>query len=374
MLDRRSARAAVLVVICGGALIGPGETMAASGTPLAASAAMTANARVTAKVNALGGLSVRTGPGTGHRRVTVLGNGVRLRVVCRVGGETVAGSARRTAVWDRLSNGRYVSDAYVVWRPARPRLALCSHRAAVRAAAAGSLNVRRTASTGLARTGILRHGTRLSVVCQLAGEHVNGPVRRTAVWDRLSNGRFVSDAFVGWKKSRPAVPWCRMGGAKSPEAHGAFITWAARQARPWSKRYGVPVSVSVAQAILESGWGDSALTQEGNAYFGAKCFGGGPIAVGCRPYHTYECARGGECFGTSATFRVYRRASDSFRDHDRALAMLSRYDKAFKYTHNPNRFAKEVHRAGYATSPRYARSLIKLMRQYHLYRYDIRRR
>ena len=54
--------------------------------------------------------------------------------------------------------------------------------------------------------------------------------------------------------------------------------------------------------------------------------------------------------------------------------MLSRYDKAFRYTHNPNRFAKEVHRAGYATSPRYARSLIKLMRQYHLYRYDIRRR
>ena len=181
MLVRRSARAAILVVICGGALIGPGETMAASGTPQTASAPLTANARVTAKVNALGGLSVRTGPGTGHRRVTVLGNSVRLRVVCRVGGETVTGSARRTAVWDRLSNGLNVSDAYVVWRPARPRLALCSHRATVRAAAAGSLNVRRTASTDLARTGMLRHGTRLSVVCQLAGEHVNGPVRRTAV-------------------------------------------------------------------------------------------------------------------------------------------------------------------------------------------------
>jgi flagellar protein FlgJ len=48
----------------------------------------------------------------------------------------------------------------------------------------------------------------------------------------------------------------------------------------------------------------------------------------------------------------------------------SRYKNAFKYSTNPDQFAREIHKAGYATSPSYANDLIALMKQYNLYRYD----
>lgn len=132
----------------------------------------------------------------------------------------------------------------------------------------------------------------------------------------------------------------------------------------------MPVSVSVAQAILESGWGGSALTRQGNAYFGIKCFGTpGPVAAGCRPYQTRECDDD-DCFGTTGTFRVYRTAVGSFDDHGRFLAVNPRYQPAFAHTGNPDRFAREIHKAGYATDPSYSDQLIGLMRQFDLYRFD----
>ena len=43
---------------------------------------------------------------------------------------------------------------------------------------------------------------------------------------------------------------------------------------------------------------------------------------------------------------------------------------AFRYSRDPDRFVREIHRAGYATSPTYATNLITIMRRYGLYRYD----
>jgi flagellar protein FlgJ len=57
-------------------------------------------------------------------------------------------------------------------------------------------------------------------------------------------------------------------------------------------------------------------------------------------------------------------------DHGRFLVVNPRYRRAFRYTRNANRFAVAIHRAGYATSPTYARNLIGIMRRYDLYRYD----
>ena len=57
-------------------------------------------------------------------------------------------------------------------------------------------------------------------------------------------------------------------------------------------------------------------------------------------------------------------------DHGRQLASLPRYANAFNYINDPDQFAREIHRGGYATSPTYADNLIALMRQYHLYRFD----
>jgi flagellar protein FlgJ len=233
-----------------------------------------------------------------------------------------------------------------------------------------SLNVRTNASTWNKRVGRLPDGSRIRVRCQLAGETIAGDVRKTALWLQIGDRRYVSDAYVAWRPRRPAVKWCNLPYDRAPRLHSNFIRWAAKHARASRRSYRVPVSVTIAQAINESGWGRSALTTDGNAYFGIKCFGTpGPIAAGCRPYDTHECDDD-DCFATTGTFRVYRRAAHSFRDHGRFLTVNPRYDRAFRYTNNPNRFAREIHKAGYATDPRYSDKLIALMREYNLYRFD----
>jgi flagellar protein FlgJ len=234
----------------------------------------------------------------------------------------------------------------------------------------GPLNVRDNASIWNEPVGRLSDGARLAVGCQLAGDQVAGTARTTSLWLRVGRHRYVSDAYVDWRPRRPTLSWCDQPSDPAPRAHGKFISWAAKRARASRSRYKVPVSVTVAQAINESGWGRSSLTTQGNAYFGIKCFGTpGPLATGCRPYNTRECDDD-DCFDTTATFRVYRTGARSFMDHGRFLKVNPRYRKAFDYTGQPNRFAREIHRAGYATDPNYSDKLIRLMRQYNLYRFD----
>jgi mannosyl-glycoprotein endo-beta-N-acetylglucosaminidase len=320
----------------------------------------------TGRVFGVSSLNVRSGPSTTFPVVRRVGNGTPLVVVCHTLGLRVAGSARVSALWDRLSDGRYVSDAYVAWS-GRPVVAWCAMGAVARGTP--TLNLRRSTTTAWAPVGAVGFNTRLAVLCQLGGEFVAGSIRQTALWDRLTNGRFVSDAYVAWPGARPAVPWCILSSGAPPPGT-AFITWASGYSRMTMQLYRVPASVTLAQSILESGWGRSALTLDANSYFGMKCFGTpGIIATGCRPYRTTECASSG-CFETSAAFRVYSSIWASFRDHAYALATLPRYRTAFLYTNNPDRFVIEIHRAGYATSPTYAQHLIALMRQYNLYRFD----
>jgi flagellar protein FlgJ len=234
----------------------------------------------------------------------------------------------------------------------------------------GPLNIRSSATTWHPPTGQVDDRTPLTVRCQLAGERVVGAVRTTSLWLRVGRGRYVSDAYVAWRPRRPALPWCDQPDRRVPTDRAAFIEWAAKRAQASRRTYGVPVSVAVAQAINESGWGRSHLTTEGNAFFGIKCFGTpGPIAAGCRPYRTHECDDD-DCFATTGTFRVYRKPARSFLDHGRFLTVNPRYRPAFAHTDNPNRFAREIHKAGYATDPHYSDKLIALMRQYDLYRFD----
>jgi flagellar protein FlgJ len=213
-------------------------------------------------------------------------------------------------------------------------------------------------------------GTRLSLSCAVAGESVTGSLGTTAQWDRLTDGRYVSHAYV----SSAALPRCagRPPAAPVTMTNAQFIAMAVPGAQRGWRQFGVPASVTIAQAILESGWGRSALSASDRNYFGIKCFGGpGPIAKGCHTYQTFECTKAGTCFTTSASFRTYAVAADSFRDHGRFLRTNSRYKPAFAHTRNANEFLRQVWKAGYATDPEYVGKVIGLMRAYHLYRYDI---
>jgi flagellar protein FlgJ len=304
-----------------------------------------------------------------------LSNGARVAVGCQVFGQQIRGPVRRVAYWDRLTNGRYVADAYLRWRPARPAVRWCGAGGnavtpAV-ASAGGPVNLRTGPGTRHRLVGRVRNGAALAVRCQRWGDRVVGPAVTSHAWNLLTSGRYIADALVAWRPSRPTLPYCGQAAPTVPAATQAgFITRLAGPARKSMRRYRVPASVTIAQAILESGWGRSGLTRRDHNYFGIKCFGEpGGIAIGCRTYATHECG-GGRCWRTRAQFRAYRNAAGSMVDHGRFLVVNPRYRRAFRFTRSPNRFARAIHRAGYATSPTYARNLIGIMKKYNLYRYD----
>jgi hypothetical protein len=74
----------------------------------------------------------------------------------------------------------------------------------------------------------------------------------------------------------------------------------------------------------------------------------GQVGLGCRQYATHECSSR-DCYPTHAMFRAYRDAADSYLDHGWQLSTLPRYAEAMKHTSDPDRFAREIHAAGYAT-------------------------
>ncbi|HDP75108.1 MAG TPA: LysM peptidoglycan-binding domain-containing protein [Bacteroidales bacterium] len=126
------------------------------------------------------------------------------------------------------------------------------------------------------------------------------------------------------------------------------------------KQYGVPASITLAQAILESDNGNSTLAVKANNHFGIKCH---KDWTGATIYHDDD--RKGECF------RKYKNPEQSFTDHSLFLRGRKRY--AFLFELNPTDYkawARGLKKAGYATNPRYAEMLIRIIEDNELYRYD----
>jgi uncharacterized protein YraI len=276
------------------------------------------------------------------------------------------------------------------WRGRRlvvPLLALCtaavplatgtpasaSATATVRLAS-GTLRVRSGPTTQSAVVGTVRNRASVSIACQVSGQYVAGTVRRTAQWDRLTNGRYVSHAYVNTSAAiASCTPPAPPAAASVPGPVGTMTNAQfVAPAQQGQREFGVPASVTIAQAILESGWGRSTLTVNDRNFFGIKCFSGspGPIANGCHAYATWECQP--TCVPTTASFRTYASATDSFRDHGLFLTTNSRYHPAFAYTRDANQFLYQIWKAGYATGPTYVTNVTALMVQYNLYRYDLK--
>ncbi len=149
-----------------------------------------------------------------------------------------------------------------------------------------------------------------------------------------------------------------------------FINAIAPMAQGSQARYGVPASVTMAQAILESGWGESELSRYGQAFFGVKCHSSSPspYATGCVPKLTWEVVAGQNVYVWDY-FRSYDSLTDSVLDHGHFLRNNSRYAAAFN-TGSAAGFVRAIAAAGYATDPSYAAKLINLIDTYNLTRFD----
>src|SRR5688572_5507532 len=68
--------------------------------------------------------------------------------------------------------------------------------AATTASVRGGVNVRSGASSTAKVLSRLRDKQKISIACRVSGQHIRGPVRTTAQWDRLTSGGYVSHAYV----------------------------------------------------------------------------------------------------------------------------------------------------------------------------------
>jgi murein DD-endopeptidase MepM/ murein hydrolase activator NlpD len=172
-------------------------------------------------------LNVRTGPGTWNARVRTLPNGSPVAIACQVHGQRITvGSTRQTDMWDRLSDGSYVSDAWIRRTAAVPACgAPAAAAAAVRTTSATvssgttPLKARVGPSHDAQMVGSFASGSALTVVCQQSGQSVSGDVRTTYMWDRLPNGTYVSDAYV----YRTVTPPVCAGSGPAPPAVAASV-------------------------------------------------------------------------------------------------------------------------------------------------------
>jgi hypothetical protein len=153
-------------------------------------------------------------------------------------------------------------------------------------------------------------------------------------------------------------------GVPGTAAQQAFISQVAPGAIAAEQRYGIPAAVTIAQAIDESGWGQSELATADHNLFGIK--GAGPAGSDMRPTREYE---NGAWVTRNASFRMYHNVAESIDDHGRLLATGPAYQHAMASRHLPDAFATAL-TGVYATDPDYGANLIALMRLYHLYRYD----
>ena len=126
------------------------------------------------------------------------------------------------------------------------------------------------------------------------------------------------------------------------------------------EKYGIPASIKMAQALLESDAGNSRLARQGNNHFGIKCK---KDWTGETIHHDDDAPQ--ECF------RKYPSAQDSFHDHSEFLDRSPRYQALFELDpHDYKAWAHGLKAAGYATNPKYPELLIKLIEDNKLYLLD----
>jgi LysM repeat protein len=146
---------------------------------------------------------------------------------------------------------------------------------------------------------------------------------------------------------------------KKLKSHLNYIDDYNRLAIKQTAKYKIPASITLAQALLESGAGLSELAKSSNNHFGIKCHADWN---GKRIYRRDD--------NPNDCFRIYDSVEDSYEDHSKFL-QKQRYSILFSYDITDySAWARGLQKCGYATDKAYANKLIKYIEDYELYIYD----
>lgn len=144
-----------------------------------------------------------------------------------------------------------------------------------------------------------------------------------------------------------------------------FINFIAQYAVEDMHSSGILASVTIAQAIIESGWGKSSLSKNYNNFFGMKA--GSSWSGLTIDLPTTEC-NGDDCYRTTATWRVYSSPLDSLKDHSRLL-----HNNRYNGVVGEKDYVKAItviKNGGYATDPNYISTIVSVIESNNLSRFD----
>ncbi|MFC3927398.1 glucosaminidase domain-containing protein [Streptococcus caprae] len=150
-----------------------------------------------------------------------------------------------------------------------------------------------------------------------------------------------------------------------------FIEIVGHTAEDLAAKNDLYASVMIAQAILESDWGQSQLTREANNLFGVK----GEYWGQSYEVETSEDDGTGKLYTVLAKFRKYPTYHASLRDNAKLLAdglmgAPDFYSGAWKSNTGSYKEATAYLQGRYATDTNYANKLDELIEQYNLTRFD----
>lgn len=153
-----------------------------------------------------------------------------------------------------------------------------------------------------------------------------------------------------------------------PENVQSFLNTIGPVAQQVAQENGIYASVMIAQAALESGWGNSALSTEGHNLFGVKWNGTGNYVT--MPTQEYY---GGQWHTINAKFQSYNSYYDSLTGY--AQLIKNNFPNSTRANAATPQIAAANLKNGvygsYATDPNYANSLDRMISDYGLTRYDV---
>jgi len=144
---------------------------------------------------------------------------------------------------------------------------------------------------------------------------------------------------------------------ESPET---FVTSMKPYAEKAARALGIDSSLLLAQAALETGWGQKVVNNSrgsSNNLFNIKAdrsWSGDKVSTQTLEYHQ------GVPVKENAAFRSYANYEESFNDYVRFLNENPRYTTALRHGGNNEEFIRGIHQAGYATDPRYADKVLSV--------------
>lgn len=155
-------------------------------------------------------------------------------------------------------------------------------------------------------------------------------------------------------------------GPKALVEKSNFLPLVSELALDSYKKTDMSAGLQTAQAILESGWGQSVPVDKYSGQFSYNLFGiKGSGTKGSILSNTWEVYNG-QVYRIDDKFRAYNSIDESWMDHKSLLLNASRYSIFREVMYDYIRGAWAIKRAGYATDPKYPIKLIRIIEEYDL--------